>query len=303
MLDALSLDQIRAFLAAVQEGSFSAAGRRLGRAQSAVSEMIRTLEIQLGVELFDRAGRYPQLTEAGRALLDNAREIVASVDTIRSRAKGIASGIESELSVVIDVLFPIRVVADVAASFRDHFPLVPLRLYVEVLGGAYRLLLDKRASVGIVGSLPMIPNEIASEALGKVPFTTVAASSHPLAQVKGIIPRSELARHVQIVLTDRTNLSEGREFGVVSPRTWRLADLFAKHAFLLNGLGWGGMPVHAVAQDIEAGRLVELQIEDAPGAGFRMPMSAAYLTGDPPGPAGRWFIENLRACSCANQTD
>jgi hypothetical protein len=37
-------------------------------------------------------------------------------------------------------------------------------------------------------------------------------------------------------------LTAGREFGVFSPRTWRLADLGAKHAFLLAGLGWGGMP-------------------------------------------------------------
>jgi len=46
-----------------------------------------------------------------------------------------------------------------------------------------------------------------------------------------------------------------------------LADLFAKHAFLLNGLGWGGMPMHAVQRDINEGRLVELAIEDVPPGG------------------------------------
>ena len=53
----------------------------------------------------------------------------------------------------------------------------------------------------------------------------------------------------------------------MSPSTWRLADLFAKHAFLLNGLGWGGMPMHAVQDDLAAGRLVELRIEDMPPGG------------------------------------
>jgi soluble lytic murein transglycosylase-like protein len=43
------------------------------------------------------------------------------------------------------------------------------------------------------------------------------------------------------VLTDRSELTAGREFGVMSGSVWRLADLFAKHAFLLQGLGWGGM--------------------------------------------------------------
>jgi DNA-binding transcriptional LysR family regulator len=114
-----------------------------------------------------------------------------------------------------------------------------------------------------------------------------------------MVPRSELAKHVQIVLTDRTELSKGREFGVMSAQTWRIADLFAKHAFLLNGLGWGGMPVYAVKDDLESGRLVELPIEEAPGSGFKLPMSAAYRSDDPPGPAGRWLIERLRERSRA----
>jgi DNA-binding transcriptional LysR family regulator len=99
---------------------------------------------------------------------------------------------------------------------------------------------------------------------------------------------------VQLVLTDRTSLSEGREFGVLSPSTWRLGDLFAKHAFLLEGLGWGGMPLHAVQEDIAGGRLVVLDIEDAPGEGLVLPMSAVYPVSAPPGPAGRWLIERLK---------
>jgi DNA-binding transcriptional LysR family regulator len=75
-----------------------------------------------------------------------------------------------------------------------------------------------------------------------------------------------------------------------------LADLFAKHAFLLNGLGWGGMPMHSVKRDIAEGRLVELSIEDVPAGGLTLPMSAVYPTSAPPGPAGRWFIERLKLC-------
>jgi len=75
-----------------------------------------------------------------------------------------------------------------------------------------------------------------------------------------------------------------------------LADLFAKHAFLLNGLGWGGMPLHVVERDISEGRLVELSIEDVTSGGLIMPMSAVYPTSAPPGPAGRWLIERLKRC-------
>ena len=75
-----------------------------------------------------------------------------------------------------------------------------------------------------------------------------------------------------------------------------LADLFAKHAFLLNGLGWGGMPRHTVEAVLQAGRLVELAIEDVPAGGLALTMQAVYRAADPPGPAGRWMIERLKGC-------
>jgi DNA-binding transcriptional LysR family regulator len=301
MLDGLSLDQLKSFVVAVQEGSFSAAARKLGRAQSAVSELIANLEAQLGVALFDRSGRYPKLTQAGEVLLADARGVVDSVGHLKSRARGMAAGIEPELAVTFDVLFPLDVITEAAKGFHDRFPDTPLRVYVEALGSAYQPVLDGRASLGVVGSLPLMPATLAAERIASVSMILVAASSHPLARYQGTIPRAEAARHVQLVLTDRSTLSSGREFGVFSPSTWRLADLFAKHAFLLNGLGWGGMPLHAVAADIAAGRLVILDVEDVGPNGLSLPMSAVYPAGAPPGPAGRWLVERLR--QCAGETD
>jgi DNA-binding transcriptional LysR family regulator len=155
-------------------------------------------------------------------------------------------------------------------------------------------VLDGRCGFGIVGSLPTIPPSLAAERLSAVVLVMVAAREHPLAAISGVIPKTELARHVQLVLTDRSELSAGREFGVLSPNTWRFADLGAKHAFLLNGLGWGSMPVLAIHDDIVSGRLTELLVEDGPKGGFVMPMSAVYPRGAPPGPAGRWLIERLK---------
>jgi DNA-binding transcriptional LysR family regulator len=294
MLDGISLDQLRAFIAAVDEGSFSAGARRLNRAQSAVSELVSNLEAQIGVQLFDRSERYPKLTPAGVLLAADARVVIGNINVLKARAKGISGGLEPELSAVIDVLFPIEAVADSASEFRARFPRTPLRLYVEALGGAYQPVLDGRCSLGVVGSLPNAPISMSSEPLPAVDMLMVAARTHPLAKITGIIPRSELSKHVQLVLTDRSELTQGREFGVISPLTWRLSDLYAKHSFLLKGLGWGGMPVHAVKQDLKDKRLVKLRVEDLPEQGLALPMFAVYLSAQPPGPAGRWLIERLR---------
>jgi DNA-binding transcriptional LysR family regulator len=297
MLQSVSFDQLRMFVAAADAGSFSAAARRVQRTQSAVSEAILSLEAQLGVALFDRAGRYPRLTKEGVILLTDARAVITGVDAMKARAKGIAGGLEVELTAVLDVFLPIELLAEAAREFRVQFPQTPLRLYVEALGGAVQPVLDGRAGFGVVGSLPTLPPGLIRERLFDVRLMFVAAASHPLASWRGTIPKEELARHVQLVLTDRSNLSEGRNLGVMSPSAWRLADLFAKHAFLVSALGWGGMPVHTVAKDIADGRLVELPIEEAPPGGLHLPMFAIYREGEPPGPAGRWMIERMKHCS------
>lgn len=293
MLDGVSLDQLRAFIAAVDEGSFSAAGRKLYRVQSAVSGWIGDLEAQLNVVLFDRTARLPKLTPEGVLLLADARGVVAGVDALKARAKLMAGGLEAELSVVVDVFFPTATIAATAKAFAERFPLTPLRLFVEGLGAAYQPVLDERCSLGILASLPVEFPSLVSERLSEIPLVMVASPRHPLAKFRGRIPKRELAKHVQLVLTDRSNLMAGRDYGVFSPSTWRLADLSTKHAFLKDGVGWGSMPCHMVESDIAVGSLVLI---DARGD-FTLTMSACYRASAPPGPAGRWLIDHLKGLS------
>jgi DNA-binding transcriptional LysR family regulator len=294
MMDGVSLDQIRTFIAAADAGSFSAAGRRLGRAQSVVSQTMANLEAQLGVTLFDRSRRSPVLTAIGQALLADARVAVDGVDQFKARARGLAGGLEAELSIVVDVLFPIDVLTSAVSALRDAFPGMPLRLYVEALGAVIAPVLDGRCTLAVVGSLPILPPGLSREALLSVEMGMFAAPTHPLGRLSGPVPLETLAQHVQLVLTDRTAMTQGREFGVFSAQTWRLADLGAKHAFLRSGLGWGSLPLGVAAADVARGALVELVIAEAPTHGYRLPMSALYPADKPPGPAGRWLIERLK---------
>jgi DNA-binding transcriptional LysR family regulator len=300
MLDGVSLDQLRTFIAAAEEGSFSAAGRRLGRAQSVVSQTIANLEAQLGLALFERSGRYPQLTGEGRILLADARAIAQVTDIMKARAKGMAAGLEPELSVVIDVMFPMSVLTRAAAAFGKAFPATPLRIYVEALGGVAKAVLDRRCGLGVMGSLTVERPDLVRERLLGVKLVFVTASSHPLASHARPVTRCEVAKHVQLVLTDRTDLSEGQEFQVLSLHNWRLADLGAKHAFLRAGLGWGSMPFDMVERDLAEGSLVEIKLQDEQEDGYIMPMSATYRVDSPPGPAGRWLIDELKAYETAD---
>ena len=293
MIDGLTLDQLRTFVAAVDEGSFSAAGRKLRRAQSVVSQTLANLEAQLGVKLFDRSARYPRLTDEGRSLLADARSVADNVDEFKARARAMREGLEPELSVAMDVMYPMAALTRAAVHSRKAYPHTPLRLFVEALGGVIKPVLDRDCSIGVIGSLPLVPDELQSEPLPSTPLVTVVSPSHPLAKNRGVISVSAIAKHVQLVLSDRTVLTAGRDFGVLSPLTWRLADLGAKHAFLKAGLGWGHMPLHMVKADLDGGVLVKIRVETVPRAPV-MPMSAVFRKDAPPGPAGRAFIAQLK---------
>lgn len=303
MLDAVTLDQLRTFISAAEEGSFSAAGRKLRRAQSVVSQTMANLEGQLGVTLFDRSARYPRLTEDGRALLQDARVVAQQMDGFKARAKTLREGLEPELSLSIDVMYPMRELIDVVARFRDKFPHTPLRLFVEALGAVIEPVLKGTCQIGIIGSLPVLPESMHSEFLLDVPLVTVVAPSHPLASYKGVVPQSELRRHVQLVLTDRSTLSKGQSYGVFSKNAWQLADMGARHAFLRAGFGFGNMPRFMVEDDIANGKLRLIRIELPSNLRPLMAMRAVYRTDAPPGPAGRWLIDHINGSSRTRTKD
>lgn len=288
-----TLDQLRLFLAVVDEGSFNAAARKLGRAISVVSYGIVTLETQLGVTLFDREGsKKPVLTPAGKAMLAQARAVADDIDALIAGVRNFNQGLEAELGLAIDVMFPTHLVAQVLREFQQIFPTVQLRLNVEALGAIAALVLDGSAELGISGpELVAIP-ELEREVIGQVDLIPVAAPDHALARMS-VIPPGEARKHRQLVLTDRSRLTEGRDFSVFAASTWRLGDLGSRHALLREGIGWGNMPRHLVETDLASGRLVQLALPEAPGMPYRF--HALWRRDCPIGPARAWVLDALRS--------
>ena len=223
MIDSLTLDQIRLFLTVADTGSFSKAAKQLNRAQSAVTYGIQKLEAQFGIALFDRTAYRPALTEAGRALLPRARRIAEETNAFRDTARSLASGLEAELTIVLDSMFPLRAVVEALRAFTAKFPTVTPRIYVQSLGAAAELVLDGTCMIGL---LPLYFSDMAL--LKRFPLLTVdlipvAAPDHPLAALDGPIDPHTLQQHVQLVLTDRSSLTAGRDYvdmvkkGIIDP--------------------------------------------------------------------------------------
>ncbi|MCW2337193.1 DNA-binding transcriptional LysR family regulator [Sphingobium sp. B2D3A] len=292
-----TLDQLRIFLAVVDSGSFAAAGRRLNRAVSVISYGIANLEAQLGLTLFEREGtRKPELTVAGRALLADARAVAHGVDGLRARVKGLLDGLEAEVDLAVDVMLPAERLGAVLRAFAREYPTVQLRLHVEALGAVLAMVREGRAMIGISGPLAIGADGVECVAAGSVPLVPVAAPDHPLGQMAQIPPGAG-RDYTQLVLTDRSRATDGQDYSVLSPKTWRLADLGAKHALLCEGVGWGNMPLPMVESDLVAGTLVRLAMPDHPGGTYRF--AGIWRRDTPPGPAAEWliaqFVEQGRA--------
>jgi DNA-binding transcriptional LysR family regulator len=291
----ISIDQVHVFLTVAERGSFSAAARALSRTQSAVTYTIQKLEAEIGTELFDRTAYRPALSDAGRSLLPYARRIAEDVGQFGAQAHSIAGGLESELALAVDSMFPMPLLLGALKDFEEKFPTVQPHLYVENLGSTAKLVLDGVCAAGLAVTFVTDPSALRRIALTSVELEMVAAPKHALARYRGPITKESLRDHVQLVLSDRSGLTGNRDYGVYATRTWRVADLGAKHAMLRAGLGFGSMPNHMIEKDLKAGNLVRLVIDlaDTAAANAILPICAIHLLSQPIGPATQWMIKNL----------
>ncbi len=292
MIDALTLDQMRVLVAVADAGSFSAAARTLGRVQSAISQSIQTLETTLGLTLFDRSGKTPKLTDAGRALVGDARALIAGARAIRARAQSMADDVEPELTLAVNSMFPIPLLMESLKALRTAFPLMPATVFTEALGGAEQRLRDGAARLAIYTVAPTSPCDLVSQFMTRIAMWPVVAASHPLAALPQPLTREAVEPHIQLVLTDRTALTQNWVGGIVGRHLWRFADLATRLDFLLAGFGWCNMPSHMVVEHVVAGRLKKLEIANQEDVA--LPVYVVHERGRDPGRAGRWLIADLR---------
>jgi DNA-binding transcriptional LysR family regulator len=290
MIERLTLDQLRVLVAVAEAGSFSAASRRLRRVQSAVSQSIQALENTLQLELFDRSGKWPKLTEAGQAVVSDARQLLRGADALRSRAGSMVDGLEPALSLAIDPLFPSDILMDALHAVEAAFPGLPLTLFTETFGGSEHRLRDRTAHLAIYSLQTTGSTDLNAEFLTDVEMLPVVSAGHPLAARGAQLSRADLAEYVQLVLTE--GVSEGWSRGVLGDRIWQFADVHARQIFLLGGFGWCNAPRHLVEPQIIEGSLVRLNIKEQPG--FTLPLHLVHLQDAPPRRAARFLIEKVR---------
>lgn len=289
------IDQLEVFLAVAETGSFSAAGKKLGRAVSAVSYAIANLESQYQVTLFDRSGYRPTLTDDGRALLLDAEIIFRRLDRLNARVTAMKQDEETEIRLAMDASFSRARLADAIRDMAVDFPHVDFHIKTTHEAAVIREVQEGRAHIGLVNLAPGLPGKnIDGRDIAVARHHIIAAPDHPLAQLPDGFPLSALDDHRQIIVTDYA--ADTRQFDYrVHTTDVLIADTYEMQIELIRrGLAWGYALDHHIAEDLAAGRLKELHC-----AAIQHPAlvryGAVWMVKQPPGPAATRLLDLISA--------
>jgi DNA-binding transcriptional LysR family regulator len=300
MIERISLDQLRVLVVVAEAGSFSAAARRLHRAQSAISRSIQLLESTTGLALFERKGRVPVLTEPGHALLADARAALGGAEDFLATASLLQSDRLQILSLAIHFSLPMDWFLGVMADFRQAFPLVRVHLVTGTIGRVLATVAEGSSSVGLtpwpIGvRLPRDRARLERQHVGTAALVAVASAEHPLAALDRAVAEEDLARHTQLCIHDTAPLARPSELGPMSPAAWHVDDFLVRRELLLAGMGWSVMPEYMVRQDLLAGRLRTLRTAGPPPWPLQIPFSLVYNRERSKRPTTAWFLERCLA--------
>ncbi|MDF7790014.1 LysR family transcriptional regulator [Pantoea ananatis] len=282
-----SPESLEAFVQTVASGSFSAAARALKKSQSTVSVAVVNLEADLGFALFDRCGRQPQLTEQGRRVLPQVQQILAASERLDALATRLSEGTEPRLSVAVSDFWQTHYHQRLLKQFDQHYPDVELEGIAAEDDDVVELLQTGRAHIGVIRAQPTLPADIAIARLQvDAELGVYLHRDHPLAR-ETTISESQLEplRHL------RLNTWTDRRAPTFQGRAWSAQTYYVLLEMAEQGFGWSILPRWLVKQ-FGHGVLKELPL---PGWPQRIAVDVVWSRRNPPGPAGRWMIDELCA--------
>lgn len=291
-----SIEQLQAFVATAQEGSFSAAARHLRKAQSVVSVAVNHLEIDCGVALFDRSARSPVLTPQGQALLADAEAILHRCNEMRSSAAALSQGLESRLTLAVDAAIPLESLVQTLKGFEQRFPHLELELLNPTSSDVAELVSSGRVDLGVMFEQEFYPRDFHFKGIGHVDVIALAGPSHPLA-VLDSVRLADLEQYRQLMATTRS-MHFSRQPELRGGRNWRVESQYGILALVREGFGWAYLPRHFVQNALDRQEVRQLplafqQVDIQTGVDLIWSRDRA------PGQAFRWLIDSLTSAGAS----
>ena len=291
-------EQVPLFLAVLDTGSFSSAARKLGRVPSAISMAIGNLEVELGVQLFDRTGREPLPTAAARALEPQARLLAQQLQVLNQQAQALHAGLEERLTLAIAPELLATAWAQALQPVVQAFPSLVVEVLAAPQDDALRLLHAGRAQLALVFERPTIDAREDFREQGAETLVAVMSRRHPLwqqLQTSGgsEIDTAQLAAERQILVASRDPELTDSRF-VFSHHLWRADSHAAARALIASGLCWGWLPQSLVAPHILSGELLRIPLANISN-GTQLFVDWVWSKERPLGLAAAHFVQQLKS--------
>jgi DNA-binding transcriptional LysR family regulator len=299
----LTLESLQTLDAIDRLGSFAAAASALDKVPSAVTYIIRKLEEDLDVLLYDRRGHRAKLTDAGQELLDQGRHLLNAADALERRVKRAATGCEVELRIVLDGIIPFNHLLPLIAEFEAQNYGTRLRFTQEILSGVWEALISDRADLAIGAindgaEVLRVHGDYRAFEMGSVDWVFAVAPTHPLAQAAEPIKPDEVQRHRAIAVGDTGRTLPSITAGLLSGQdTLTVPNLQAKLDAQLAGLGCGQLPRFMAQTYLNSGQLIEKQLEGMQNKGVKL----VAWRNTSKGKAISWFLKRLADRSVQQQ--
>lgn len=262
----VTLRQLQVFAAVARDLSFSKAAGELHLTQPAVSMQVRQLEAAAGMPLFERVGRRTALTDAGRELLASA----TGVDDLLRRAeeslnalRGMKAGTLKLGAVSTAKYFAPALLA----GFLETYPGVTVRFVVGNREEVIAQLADNAIDLAVMGA-PPAGLETVAEPFARHPIVVVARPDHPLAR-KRRIPLERLAAEPFLMREEGSGTRAAlerlfREHRLKLNTTMEMASNETIKQAVIAGLGVSFLSAHTLGLELEAGKLVILDVAGLP---------------------------------------
>ncbi len=286
----VSLEQWRMFRAVVEYGGFNQASQHIYKSQSSIHNAVSKIEVSLGVKLFYVEGRKTHLTQDGKLMLRRANYLLDEAEKIETVGQSLGKGVESQLNIAIDEVFPQKVLYQTLETVSVDFPFLQIELIETVLSGSTELFDQLEVDIA-VSAFPVKEGVI--EPLCDVDFVAVASASHPLHKISGVLELEDLKGHRQIVIRD-SSIKARRDSGWLgADQRWTVSHLKTSIDMISNGLGYAWLPVSSIQTELDSGQLKALNLITQ--SGKRARLFLAYKDRDSLGPAAQKFLTELRA--------
>ncbi|WP_428775285.1 LysR family transcriptional regulator [Vibrio sp.] len=256
----MNIDQITAFVAAAEHGSFSAAARHIKKSQSSVSIGVNNLELDLGVTLFDRSTKYPQLTPQGRRVLEQAKLLLRQADRIRNYCNANLEELEDSLTIGIDPLIPLETIDSALGKLIEEYPFVQVKLERKQLHDLHEGLIKGDLDLGFSIPDKGIPRGLEFVTVLDVEFVYACSPDSKLADME-LVSNESLISERQVICSNLLENNLYNETAIVSQDVWQANNMDDVIRLIEQGIGWGVVPYTMFKERMESGTLVKFEPE------------------------------------------